>query len=835
MSSSYNHHPRHSSPSNNSFTRSTLIWGELEPWMDDEYAKQVCKLMGWDPISIKIPQPAPSETSPGQLANNPGYCFLTFPSQANAASVLAGLSGTMPNSTKPFSMTWASSRRRASRRRLRYPKEYSIFVGDLAPETSNSDLVAVFRNPVLGLRNDREPKFIRPFLSCKSAKIMLDPITGVSRGYGFVRFTDESDQQRALIEMHGLYCLSRPMRISPATAKFKTAPPMTPQDIAQLQQYGLSPTDQAAIAASLPQTKSVSASVAQPTTPTNAGSSTTSSSSASSLATTGSSSSFSAVSTDTGSNASLATTAVASEHLPKLYDSNATKLVASNSITTPFAQEPPRLPMDYNPAMGTSGVGRYLISEESWKHHTQARAILGNLIGPNGEQLTSTDPYNTTVFVGGLSPLIQEETLRTFFAPFGDIHYVKVPIGKHCGFVQFVRKADAERAIEKMQGFPIGGSRIRLSWGRSQYKAAQAAAQAAQAAAMSSQSQHQNLYNLAMQMPSSSLPMDNASLSNGGQLTQEQAIQLLQKLSQQGYMDPPFPLGSGSPSGSNHSGGGIAYTNAASSVQGNGAHALERLFISPSPTTGLYSEEKLRSAHLSDREDLVAPTYDGRFDLHNFAAQQQQQHHVQPVHHPSSHPSSHPHQPSQHLQPSYSKSSVAARSAVSFSPFSPDPNALYTSHPNSAAEQKSRESYGLGAVPNFEESTDNGSGDGSANKFAPTRPISISRYANYQGLAPRLGSGSTGTSPVNRTSMPVPISRPSSGQPASTPSTAPNDLFDMHDLNGTLASLDLGEASSKGWAGVADNRVWGVKSPAGSSDSGTSVQFQMTREDVAPK
>lgn len=34
--------------------------------------------------------------------------------------------------------------------------------------------------------------------------------------------------------------------------------------------------------------------------------------------------------------------------------------------------------------------------------------------------------------------------------------------------MQFVRKQDAERAIEKMQGFPIGGSRIRLSWGRSQ-------------------------------------------------------------------------------------------------------------------------------------------------------------------------------------------------------------------------------------------------------------------------------------------------------------------------------------------------------------------------------
>lgn len=35
--------------------------------------------------------------------------------------------------------------------------------------------------------------------------------------------------------------------------------------------------------------------------------------------------------------------------------------------------------------------------DESWKHQAQARAILGNLIGPNGEQLSSTDPYNTTV------------------------------------------------------------------------------------------------------------------------------------------------------------------------------------------------------------------------------------------------------------------------------------------------------------------------------------------------------------------------------------------------------------------------------------------------------
>ncbi|KAI0920843.1 hypothetical protein AcV5_001381 [Taiwanofungus camphoratus] len=517
--------------------RSTLWWGELEPWMDEEYAKQVCTLMGWDPVSIKVPRPAPDPIT-GQQANNPGYCFLTFPSQAHAASVLSqinnsnsgnGAPAIMPNSSKPFSLNWASSVSSApvttvlpgqtvslpSGQNPQYPKEYSIFVGDLAPEVSNSDLVAVFRNPVLGLRNDREPRFIRPFLSCKSAKIMLDPVTGVSRGYGFVRFTDEADQQRALIEMHGLYCLSRPMRISPATAKFKPAPGMGGIDFSQMQ-FPLvtppmppAPEPQTSVTIALPlpnasQTKSVSAPLAGSAaalTNGNTVSNSTSNSSltAPSLASGSSSASSSSTLASTASDEALKAAQFASGGGSSATTSSSNGGAPSGSA--PYAQ----------PAQEQTMAQRYNISEESWKHHAQARAILSNLIGPNGEQLTSSDPYNTTVFVGGLSPLISEETLRTFFAPFGDIHYVKVPVGKHCGFVQFVRKPDAERAIEKMQGFPIGGSRIRLSWGRSQYKAAQAAAQAAQAAAFQAQYQTQ------VQTPAAP------------SLTPEQALQLLEK------------------------------------------------------------------------------------------------------------------------------------------------------------------------------------------------------------------------------------------------------------------------------------------------------------------
>ncbi|KAF9562486.1 hypothetical protein CPC08DRAFT_634036 [Agrocybe pediades] len=752
--------------SNSTAARSTLWWGELEPWMDEEYAKQVCNLMNWDAASIKVPHPA-ADPITGQQANNPGYCFLTFPSPAHAASVLAqiskGVNGgplPMPNSAKPFVMNWASSVNASASpvsttfpssasspqpqltQQQQYPKEYSIFVGDLAPETSNSDLVAVFRNPVLGLRNDREPKFIRPFLSCKSAKIMLDPQTGVSRGYGFVRFTDEADQQRALIEMHGLYCLSRPMRISPATAKFKGPPAVPNFDMPQVSftpplTHGSSdsPIQPVTIAVPMPiAAKSVSAPIAA------TGSNMSLSSNAGSSSASGAAPSFTgshsnnSLSSGTGSSVSLSTTAFGSDDILNanaahnllgsfgnpygVIDNNALKMAS----ISPFANE-----AQLRQALAQQvedSQPRYVINEESWKHHAQARAILGNLIGPNGEQLTSTDPYNTTVFVGGLSPLISEETLRTFFAPFGDIHYVKVPVGKHCGFVQFVRKADAEKAIEKMQGFPIGGSRIRLSWGRSQYKAAQAAAQAAQTAALQAQYQ-----------PLTVQPA----------ITQDQALQILQKFSSQGYF---------STSGVN---AGVS----GASVSVTAPHSSQ-------DTSEL--ENSLLTYGSNGREDNNKKD-ESVSNAHNaFVAR------------PEFH-----------------------RAQSNFSPFSPDPNNIYMSSeslrrdaaPFSRLESLPHPSkaYAPGFFPVQQQQQDlrvntgqPGSGNG---KVSPTslRQSNSGRYTFAETSDP--------PTPINRAPgrSELPISRPPSGQ--LDQHTNGQDFDRIQDLNNTLASLELDNNSWK--------------------------------------
>jgi len=80
---------------------------------------------------------------------------------------------------------------------------------------------------------------------------------------------------------------------------------------------------------------------------------------------------------------------------------------------------------------------------------------------------SENDPNNTTVFVGGLDSNVDEEYLREIFTPYGEISYVKIPVGKHCGFVQFTSRSCAKEAIQMLNGSQIGGQKARLSWGHS--------------------------------------------------------------------------------------------------------------------------------------------------------------------------------------------------------------------------------------------------------------------------------------------------------------------------------------------------------------------------------
>lgn len=133
-----------------------------------------------------------------------GYGFLEFTSRAGAERILQTYNGTiMPNGGQNFRLNWATFSAGGERRHDDSP-DYTIFVGDLAADVTDYHLTEVFRTR---------------YNSVKGAKVVIDRLTGRTKGYGFVRFADESEQVRAMTEMQGVVCSTRPMRIGPAANK----------------------------------------------------------------------------------------------------------------------------------------------------------------------------------------------------------------------------------------------------------------------------------------------------------------------------------------------------------------------------------------------------------------------------------------------------------------------------------------------------------------------------------------------------------------------------------------------------------------------------------------
>ncbi|KAK8952081.1 Polyadenylate-binding protein RBP47 [Platanthera zijinensis] len=138
-----------------------------------------------------------------QTGQSEGYGFVEFCSHDIAEKVLQTFNGQqMPNSEHPFRLNWASFS--MGDRRSDFASDYSIFVGDLAPDVSDTMLQEIFASK---------------YPSVKGAKVVIDANTGRSKGYGFVRFGNDDERTDAMTEMNGAYCSSRPMRIGAATPR----------------------------------------------------------------------------------------------------------------------------------------------------------------------------------------------------------------------------------------------------------------------------------------------------------------------------------------------------------------------------------------------------------------------------------------------------------------------------------------------------------------------------------------------------------------------------------------------------------------------------------------
>ncbi|CAA2967390.1 polyadenylate-binding RBP47 [Olea europaea subsp. europaea] len=175
------------------------IWiGDLQQWMDETYL-QSCFSETGEVVSVKVIR----NKHTGQSDR---YGFIEFRSHAAAEKVLQGYSDCMmPNTDQTFRLNWAAFS--AGDRRTDGGSDLSIFVGDLDSEVTDALLHETFASK---------------YPSVKGAKVVIDSNTGRSKCYGFVRFGDENERSRAMMEMNGVYCSSRPMRISVATPKKQT-------------------------------------------------------------------------------------------------------------------------------------------------------------------------------------------------------------------------------------------------------------------------------------------------------------------------------------------------------------------------------------------------------------------------------------------------------------------------------------------------------------------------------------------------------------------------------------------------------------------------------------
>ncbi|CAL4929332.1 unnamed protein product [Urochloa decumbens] len=283
----------------------TLWIGDLQYWTDENYLYS-CFAHTGEVQSVKIIR--------NKVTSLPeGYGFIEFISHEAAEKVLQTYNGTqMPGTEHTFRLNWASFS--SGERRPDAGPDHSIFVGDLAPDVTDYLLQETFRVN---------------YPSVRGAKVVTDPNTGRSKGYGFVKFADENEKNRAMTEMNGVYCSTRPMRISAAIPKKSGG--------SQLQ-YSAAKAIYPATAYAVPQLQTV---------------------------------------------------------------------------------------------------------------------------------LPDSDPTNTTIFIGNLDPNVTEDELRQICVQFGELIYVKIPVGKGCGFVQYAARASAEEAVQRLHGTMIGQQAVRLSWGRS--------------------------------------------------------------------------------------------------------------------------------------------------------------------------------------------------------------------------------------------------------------------------------------------------------------------------------------------------------------------------------
>lgn len=110
--------------------------------------------------------------------------------------------------------------------------------------------------------------------------------------------------------------------------------------------------------------------------------------------------------------------------------------------------------------------------EERHKYKNVARSMLSHLDSDTGTKendvgsFDNGDPNTTNLYLGNLSPKITEQQLMELFGKYGPLASIKImwprseeekSRGRNCGFVAYMSRRDAERALKCLNGCDVMG------------------------------------------------------------------------------------------------------------------------------------------------------------------------------------------------------------------------------------------------------------------------------------------------------------------------------------------------------------------------------------------
>ncbi|XP_041360171.1 tRNA selenocysteine 1-associated protein 1-like [Gigantopelta aegis] len=173
---------------------SSLWMGDLDTYMDEIFISSAFQQLGENVLHVKLIK--------NKNVSTASYCFVDFGDVEVANRAILRINGKIiPGSNPPrrFKLNPASY----GKEHVLLP-EFSLYIGDLSSDVDDYQLYSAFA---------------KRYRSVRAAKVVLGS-SGKNKGFGFVRFSEETDQQRALIEMQHMTGIGRnPIRVSLAQPK----------------------------------------------------------------------------------------------------------------------------------------------------------------------------------------------------------------------------------------------------------------------------------------------------------------------------------------------------------------------------------------------------------------------------------------------------------------------------------------------------------------------------------------------------------------------------------------------------------------------------------------